>query len=158
MPGMQRLKEKLAGRPFTLLAVNVRETPSVIWRFRKLVRVDFPLLLDREGRAAEDWGIEVYPSSFLVGPEGKIRYVAYSPRQWDAPEIIEAIEDLLPGKEPWLESVSRRKFKKKKKGVHSTFSRPYGTDPGDTVFFQSTSCISSRQSCRLMIPFGASGG
>ncbi len=107
MPGMQRLKEKLAGRPFTILAVNVRETPAAIWKFHKLVRVDFPLLLDREGRAAEDWGIDVYPSSFLVDPEGRIRYTAYGPRQWDAPEIIKSIEELFRTSEPRLETAGR---------------------------------------------------
>ena len=105
MPGMQRLKEKLAGQPFSILAVNVRETPAAIWKFRKLVRVDFPLLLDREGQAAEDWEIDVYPSTFLVDPQGRIRYAAYGPRQWDAPEIVRTIEALLPTKEPRLESA-----------------------------------------------------
>jgi len=95
MPGMQRLKEKLAGRPFTILAVNVRESPGVIWKFRKLVRVDFPLLLDREGQAAEEWEIDVYPSSFLVDPQGRVRYAAYGPREWDAPEIVRTIEAML---------------------------------------------------------------
>jgi len=108
MPGLQRLKEKLAGRPFTILAVNVREKPADIWKFRRLVKVDFPLLLDREGQAAEDWGITVYPSSFLVGPDGRIRYVAYGPLQWDAPEIIVTIEALLPTKEPRIESAGLR--------------------------------------------------
>jgi len=95
MPGMQRLQEKLAGRPFTILAVNVRETPGTIWKFRKLVRVSFPLLLDPEGQAAADWGIDAYPSSFLVDPRGRVRYAAYGPRQWDAPEIIGTIESLM---------------------------------------------------------------
>jgi thiol-disulfide isomerase/thioredoxin len=95
MPGMQRLKEKLTGRPFTVLAVNVRETPAVIWKFHKLVQVDFPLLLDRDGQAAEDWGIDVYPSSFLIDPQGRIRYAAYGPRQWDAPAIVKTIEALI---------------------------------------------------------------
>jgi len=99
MPGMQRLQEKLAGRPFTILAVNVREKPGTIWKFRKLVRVSFPLLLDPEGQAAADWGIDVYPSSFLVDPRGRVRYAVYGPRQWDDPEIIGMIESLMESPE-----------------------------------------------------------
>lgn len=108
MPSLQRLRKKLEDRPFSILAVNVREKPAAIWKFRRLVKVDFPLLLDREGQAAEDWGITVYPSSFLVGPDGRVRYAAYGPLQWDAPEIIETIEALLPTKEPRTESAGLR--------------------------------------------------
>jgi thiol-disulfide isomerase/thioredoxin len=95
MPGMQRLQEAMAGKPFTLLAVNVEESPGTVWKFAAKVRIQFPLLLDRDGQTASDWGIDIYPTSFLIDPQGRVQYVAYGPREWDAPEMIQAIEGLF---------------------------------------------------------------
>ena len=95
MPGIQRLKESLAGKPFTVLAVNFRESREKVWRFRKLLQVDFPLLLDADGRSASDWQVAVYPTTYLVGTDGRIRYVAYGRLKWDDPAIKRTIEDML---------------------------------------------------------------
>jgi thiol-disulfide isomerase/thioredoxin len=95
MPGIQRLKESLADRPFTVLAVNFREAKEKVWRFRNLLKVDFPLLLDVDGKTAEDWQVAVYPTSYLLDRQGRIRHVAYGQLQWDDREIVQTIEALL---------------------------------------------------------------
>jgi thiol-disulfide isomerase/thioredoxin len=95
MPALQRLKQKLAGKPFRILAVNEKESEETIWKFHKLVKVDFPLLLDRDGQASEDWHVAVYPSSYLVDAAGEIRYQVTGMLEWDAPEVVEVIEALM---------------------------------------------------------------
>ena len=95
MPGMQRLKQQLAGRPFKILAVNVKESEETIWKFHKLVKVDFPMLLDRDGRASEEWQVVVYPSSFLVDASGEIRYQVTGMMEWDSQEVIKVIEEMV---------------------------------------------------------------
>jgi thiol-disulfide isomerase/thioredoxin len=95
MPGMQRLKQQLDGRPFRILAVNVKESEETIWKFHKLVKVDFPMLLDRDGQASEDWQVVVYPSSFLMDASGEIRYQATGMLEWDSPEVVRVIEAML---------------------------------------------------------------
>jgi thiol-disulfide isomerase/thioredoxin len=95
MPSLQHLQEAMAGKPFTLLAVNVEESSGTVWKFAAKVGIHFPLLLDRDGQTAYDWGIDLYPTSFLIDPKGQIRYVAYGPRQWDSPEMVKTIETLF---------------------------------------------------------------
>ena len=95
MPAMQRLQEAMAGKPFTLLAVNVEESPGTVWKFAAKVGIQFPLLLDRDGQTAYDWGIDIYPTSFLIDPQGRVQYVAYGPRKWDDPDMIKAIEGMF---------------------------------------------------------------
>jgi thiol-disulfide isomerase/thioredoxin len=95
MPGMQRLQNAMNGKPFTLLAINVEESSGTVWKFAAKVGIHFPLLLDRDGQTAYDWGIDLYPTSFLIDPQGRIRYVAYGPRDWDDPEMIKTIESLF---------------------------------------------------------------
>jgi thiol-disulfide isomerase/thioredoxin len=97
MPAMQRLQKALADKPFTILAINVRESRAKVWKFASTLGLKFPLLLDQDGSVADAWRIDVYPTSFLVDPEGRLQYVAYGPREWDSPAMIDAIEKLIDG-------------------------------------------------------------
>ena len=97
MPSMQRLATALQDRPFRLLAVNVRESRSKAWKFTKLLNVTFTTLLDSTGEASEAWNVQIYPTSYLVDADGRLRYVAYGPVDWDADDIIQRIEALMPG-------------------------------------------------------------
>ncbi len=95
MPSMQRLSEKLAGRPFTLLGVNVGETPAQVEAFLKLVPVSFPIVLDEKGRHLNAWQVFAFPTSYLVDKQGRIRYGLYGSIEWDEPEAVGVIEGLL---------------------------------------------------------------
>jgi thiol-disulfide isomerase/thioredoxin len=96
MPSMQRLATALQGRPFRLLAVNVKESSSKVWKFKKLMNVTFTTLLDSKGEASQAWDVQIYPTSYLIDADGRMRYVAYGPVDWDSDEIIRRIEALLP--------------------------------------------------------------
>jgi len=85
MPSMQRLKERLADEPFVILAVNMAETEGDIQTFLHKVAVDFPLLMDREGEVVKAWRIFAFPTSFVLDPDGRIRYALYGALEWDAP-------------------------------------------------------------------------
>ena len=97
MPSMQRLATALQDRPFRLLAVNVKESSSKVWKFKKLMNVTFTTLLDSTGEAAEAWDVQIYPTSYLIDADGRTRYVAYGPVDWDSDDVIQRIESLLPG-------------------------------------------------------------
>jgi len=58
--------------------------------------VDFPVLLDTEGRIAARWQVVAFPSTFVIGPDGTIRYGVNAAIAWDDPEVIRALEALLP--------------------------------------------------------------
>jgi len=95
MPAMQRLEQALPSTPFSVLAVNVKETREKAWRFQQLLDVHFTVLLDKTGQAGEDWNIAVYPTSYLIDPSGHIRYVAYGALEWDSDAVRQVINDLL---------------------------------------------------------------
>jgi thiol-disulfide isomerase/thioredoxin len=98
MPSMQRLKEKLAGRPFAILAVNLAEPEREVRTFlANKVRVDFPVFLDRDGAALKAWKVFVFPTSFVLDGSGRIRLAVFGEVEWDRPEVLEAITALLPG-------------------------------------------------------------
>ena len=96
MPSIQRLKEKLAGRPFVVLAVNLDEPESRIQKFLSGMKVDFTILLDPGRRAAKAWDARILPASFVVGADGRIRYSLVGEIEWDHEHMVARITELLP--------------------------------------------------------------
>ena len=95
MPGMQRLQEKLAGRPFVILPVNVGEKKYRVWKFVKLINFTLPVPLDTRSKTFADWGAQILPTSFLLDSEGRIRYRAQGELEWDSEEVVSLIKELI---------------------------------------------------------------
>lgn len=101
MPTLQRLQNAMAGKPFTVLAVDVGESAAKVWSFTSRLDLHFPVLLDPEGDTASDWQVDTYPSSFLIDAKGVVRYVAVGERHWDDPGILQTVRTLIePSKQP----------------------------------------------------------
>jgi thiol-disulfide isomerase/thioredoxin len=108
MPAMQRLEAAFPDTAFTVLAVNVKESREKAWRFQKMLGVNFSVLLDTTGKAAEDWDVAVYPTSYLIDTTGRIRYMAYGMLDWDSTAIKQVIETLREdNQQPVLTTTSR---------------------------------------------------
>lgn len=96
MPSMMRLQAKLAGKPFVILAVNMGETEKEVKDFLAKVNADFTIPMDGDGKALGAWKVFVAPSTFLVDPKGNIRYTLQGGAEWDAPEYLQKIREMLP--------------------------------------------------------------
>jgi len=108
MPAMQRLEAAFPDTAFTVLAVNVKESRGKVWRFQKMLDVNFRVLLDTTGKAAEDWGVAVYPTSYLIDTTGRIRYMAYGMLDWDSAEVKQVIKRLREdNQQPLLTTTSK---------------------------------------------------
>jgi len=97
MPSMQRLKEKLGEKPFAILAVDMAEEKSAVEAFLQKhdIKVNFPILLNPEGDVVESWMITAVPTTFIIDPEGTIRYALFGGIEWDKPDVIETINGLM---------------------------------------------------------------
>jgi thiol-disulfide isomerase/thioredoxin len=95
MPSMERLRTALAARPFTIVAVNAGDTPDEIEAFLKQLPVSFPIAMDEDGQQLKGWQAFVFPTSYLVDKQGRIRYGLYGSIEWDAPEAVAIVEGLL---------------------------------------------------------------
>jgi len=95
MPAMQRLQEKLAGK-LVVLAVDYGEGPPRIKDFLKKVPVRFTVLLDRDTSAATAWKVKVLPTTLVIDPQQKIRFVAVGDVGWDSQAVEEQMRNLLP--------------------------------------------------------------
>ena len=96
MPSIERLGTAMAGKPFAILAVNVGESGRVAREFVERLPVSFTVLLDRDGRVTRSWGARVLPATYLIGPDGRIRYSHFGELDWSSPAVRQRIEALLP--------------------------------------------------------------
>ena len=57
---------------FSLLAVNLGEDPATVRRFMESQNFRFPVALDMQGRVSDAFGADSLPTSYLIGPDGKL--------------------------------------------------------------------------------------
>jgi len=95
IPSLNRLKEKMTGKPFELISINYAESEKTISAFLEAVKVDFPVLLDPDGDYARKWRVVSFPSTFVIDSHGEIRLGVNAAIEWDAPEQIERLESLM---------------------------------------------------------------
>jgi thiol-disulfide isomerase/thioredoxin len=95
MPSIEKLRASLEGKPFVVLAVNLAEPESRIRKFLEVVPVRFPVLLDRDAQTARAWQARVLPATFIVGPDGVVRYQYFGELDWSKPAVRDAILALL---------------------------------------------------------------
>ena len=98
MPSMRRLRERLAGQPFDVLAVNYGESAARVSGFLARERLDLTVLLDPNQDAARAWRVRVLPGSFLVGADGQVRYSVIGEIDWASDDAVRTVRALLPAR------------------------------------------------------------
>ena len=96
MPSIDRLLRSLQGRPFAVLAVNLAEPPSRIRMYLEKTPLGFTVLLDRDASVAKAWKARIVPATYVVGPDGKIRYSYVGELDWSQEKVRRTIAALLP--------------------------------------------------------------
>jgi peroxiredoxin len=94
MPAMQRAWEQLRQENILMLGINVGEDADTIFLFTANYPVEFPLLLDRDSSVIDQWPVRGLPTTFIVDPQGRIRYQAIGGREWDDAGLLEKIRAL----------------------------------------------------------------
>ena len=95
IPSLNRLRQAMQGKPFELISIDYAEDTQRIKKFLQQVNVDFPVLLDSDGKVAASWGVLVFPSTFVIGPDGMIHYGVNGGILWDTPEVIGTLNGLI---------------------------------------------------------------
>jgi peroxiredoxin len=96
MPSMQKLREKIGLAGFDVLAVNYQEGAPRINDFLKKRPLKLTIVRDADGAAKTAWGVKVFPTSFVVDADGRIRYMVQGDVDWTSPTVEEKIRALLP--------------------------------------------------------------
>lgn len=95
MPSMQRLKNKLADKPFVVLAVNVGESEARISDFLHRLPLDFAIVRDHSSAVMKTWRVRGLPASYVIAPDGRIRYSFTGEFEWADDNVAEALTNLM---------------------------------------------------------------
>ncbi|MBX6392508.1 MAG: TlpA family protein disulfide reductase [Burkholderiales bacterium] len=95
MPAMQHLKDRLAGRPFALIAVNMGEGAGRVQRFLDMMPIDYTVLLDPDMSVSKRWQVRLLPYSFVLDRGHRIRYYAVGEVDWNDPAVASSIDALI---------------------------------------------------------------
>ena len=94
MPSLQRLREQFAPG-LEVLGVNYQEGPARIQAFVRKVGITFPIVRDTDGAVAKTWAARVFPSTFVVDRDGRIRSTLVGVADWTSPGLVSTIRALL---------------------------------------------------------------
>lgn len=95
MPSMQRLHDRMQGKPFQMLTILYRDDPKRAITYMKENNYTMPVLLDPDTDLAFAYGVTGVPETYIADKEGIIREKIIGPRHWDDPVSTALMESLL---------------------------------------------------------------
>ncbi|WP_455210373.1 TlpA family protein disulfide reductase [Kaarinaea lacus] len=100
MPTIQAMAEQLSDNQLSekgleIVMVNTAESDDTVFSFMGIVAPDLTPLMDYDGLVTENWQPRGLPSTYLVDPEGKLRYLALGGRPWNTPDYIRFLEKVI---------------------------------------------------------------
>ena len=95
IPSMNRLAKSFGADKFEIVSVNFKENPLTVATFLKSVQVDFPVLIDLDGKVANQYEIFAFPSSFIIDAHGQLRYSVNAAIEWDEPHVKDIIDLMI---------------------------------------------------------------
>lgn len=97
MPSIQRLRDKMAGQPFAVLAVNVDEPESRVSAFLEKTKLDLTVVLDPGKSVTKAWNARILPASYIVDRGGRVRYSVIGDIDWGDARVVKLVSDLMRG-------------------------------------------------------------
>lgn len=92
---MERLHQEFRDQGLAVVAVDLQESPKQVARFMRDFRLNFPAVLDADGKVAARYQVRALPATFLVDRAGRVVGQALGARNWASPESKALIRLLL---------------------------------------------------------------
>lgn len=97
MPSIDRMSQLIDGDAWEVVLVNTAENEDTIFAFLAEVGPELPSFRDPDGLITEQWKPRGLPATYLVDPEGRVRYQALGGRPWDTSEYLAFLKNLGAG-------------------------------------------------------------
>ncbi len=95
MPSLQALAQRRGSDPLVVLAVNFKEAAPTVERFVQRNAITMAVLLDSKGEAAHAWGANIFPTTVLIGADGRVKNVVRGALDWSGPQADGLLGPLL---------------------------------------------------------------
>jgi thiol-disulfide isomerase/thioredoxin len=94
MPSLQRLGEQHP-HDLVVLAVNFKESTPAMQQFVQRTGLALPVLQDPQGSMARAWGVSIFPSTVLIGADGRVRSVLRGELDWTGADAARLLQPLF---------------------------------------------------------------
>jgi thiol-disulfide isomerase/thioredoxin len=95
MPTIQAIAKEFADSNLHIVLINTAEDEDTVFGFLGGVAPDLNSLMDIDGKVTEKWQPRGLPSTYLVNPEGKLKYIALGGRPWDKPKYLNFLKWII---------------------------------------------------------------
>lgn len=95
MPWLAELAASYGGSRVVVLAVNYMESEAKVRRFLVNSELTVPVILDRDATLSKSWIKPLFPTSVVIGPDGRARYTVIGEHNWASSHSRQKIEGLL---------------------------------------------------------------
>ena len=95
MPAIQRMSELIQDDQLDIVMINTAEDEDTIFSFLGETGTELSSLMDKDGLVTETWKPRGLPTTFLIDPNGVVRYQAIGGREWDKATYTGFIKQLL---------------------------------------------------------------
>ena len=95
MPTLQQVADFYGAEKLSVLAINFKEPAARAIRFAKTTGVSLPVLLDADGKAAQKWGVKVFPTTLMIDSKGSASLRVTGEVDWTSPAAEKLIASLF---------------------------------------------------------------
>ncbi len=82
MPSLELLAQRHERDRLQVMAVNFRETDGAIKRYLDQTPVTLPILRDADGAAARAWLVRIFPTTVVIGRNGRVAFTVTGEVDW----------------------------------------------------------------------------
>lgn len=95
MPSLELMATRHEPEGLVVVAVNFKESEATMRRFRDQAQLTVPLLRDADGAVAKAWQVRIFPTTLLVGRDGRARFSVAGEADWSAAPARQWVTELL---------------------------------------------------------------
>ena len=95
MPTIQKMWNIMQNENLALALINTAENEDTVFSFLSSHAPDIRPLMDLDGQVTEAWKPRGLPATYLVDPQGIVRYQALGGRDWDTSSYLAFLRNLI---------------------------------------------------------------
>jgi len=95
MPTIQKMWGQLKKEGLKIVLINTSEDEDTVFNFLGIYAPDIRALMDKDGQVTEKWQPRGLPATYLVDPDGLVRYQALGGRPWETKTYLTFLRNLL---------------------------------------------------------------
>lgn len=98
MPSLERLSRSLDPKRYAVIGLSIDDDALLALEFLESGGVTFSNFLDQGGILSKQFGLKVYPETFLIAPDGMLAHRLTGARDWSSAETLALIEGVEQSK------------------------------------------------------------